>query len=187
MSYFHASLPWTTRAASRWGHWGAQLLVTSIVATVALALRPPPPGNPLALEAPVALFFFVLTSWGFMRQHDRRLCEFCMASLPLDASQVAARYRRRLAVAHIGSDLRITAAYLIVLIASSPVLLNTKLLPTPMAQLVWAAIQASMIYLVLSYRTHRKLQPWCPQCRGGDGGHDHVDAPEPVPTGSHTA
>ena len=186
MSYFAASLPWPVRVASRWGHWGTQILIASVVATIGLALRPPPPGNPLALEAPVALFFLVLASWGFMRHHDRRLCESCMSSLPLDASQVASRYRRRLAVAHLGSDLRITVAYLVVLIASSPVLLNTDLLPTRIAQVVWAAIQCSMIYLVLSYRTHRKLQPWCPQCSGGDGGHDHVDAPEPVPTGSHT-
>jgi hypothetical protein len=40
---------------------------------------------------------------------------------------------------------------------------------------------------VLSYSTHRKLQPWCPQCRGGNGSDEDVDVPEPVPTGSHTA
>ena len=186
MSYFAENLPWRVRVASRWGHWGTQILIASIVAAIGLALRPPPPGNPLALEGPLALFLLVLASWGFMRHHDRRLCEFCMSSLPLDASQVASRYRRRLAVAHLGSDLRITVAYLVVLIASSPVLLNTHLLPTTTARVVWAAIQSTMIYLVLSYRTHRKLQPWCQQCRGGDGGRDHVDAPDPVPTGSHT-
>jgi hypothetical protein len=187
MSYYDFSAPWPARAASRWGHWGAQILVAAILAAIALVLRPPPPGNPLSLEAPIALFFFVLASWGFMRQHDRRLCESCMSTLPLNASEAAARYRRRLAVAHLGSNLPITAAYLVVLIGSSPVLLDTNLLPHPLARYVWAAIQSTMIYLVLSYTTHRRLQPWCPQCRGGDGGREDVDTPDPVPTGSHRA
>ena len=187
MSFYEISEPWPARVAGRWGHWGARILVGSILATIALVLRPPPPENPLSLLGPVALFFFVLASWGFMRQHDRRLCESCMSTLPLDASRSAVRYRRRLAVAHLGSDLRITVAYLVVLIGSSPVLLDTNLLPHPLAEYVWAAIQSTMIYLVLSYTTHRRLQPWCPECRGGDGGLEDVDAPEPIPTGSHTA
>ena len=187
MSYYDASLPWSVRAASRWGHWGAQILVASILGAIALVLRPPPPGNPLSLEAPIALFFFVLASWGFMRQHDRRLCESCMSTLPLNASEVAVRYRRRLALAHFGSNLKFTVVYLVVLIGSSPVLLDTNLLPASIARYVWAAIQSTMIYLVLSYSTHRRLQPWCPQCSGGDGGREDVDAPEPVPTGSSSA
>jgi hypothetical protein len=187
MSYYEMSVPWPARAANRWGHWGARILVASIVASIALVLRPPPPGDPLSLQAPIALFFFVLASWYFMRKHDRRLCESCMSTLPLDASQSAVRFARRLAVAHLGSDLRITITYLVVLIGSSPLLLDTNLLPHPVAEYVWAAIQSSMIYLVLSYTTHRRLQPWCPQCRGGDNGRDDVDAPEPIPTGSHSA
>ncbi len=185
MSYDETSEPWPARVASRWGHWGTQILVVSILATIALVLRPPPPENPLAFEGPIVLFFFVLASWGFMRQHDRRLCELCMSSLPLNASATALRYRRRLAVAHLGTNMRITIAYLIVLIGSSPVLLDTNLVPHPLAEYVWATIQSTMIYLVLSYRTHRRLQPWCPECSGGHGGREDVDAPEPIPTGSH--
>jgi hypothetical protein len=185
MSYYDVGQPWPARAATRWGHWGAQILVASILAAIGLVLRPPPPDNPLALEAPIALFFFVLASWGFMRQHDRRLCESCMSTLPLNASERAVHYRRRLAVAHLGSNVGITISYLVVLVGSSPVLLDSTLLPHPLAQYVWAAIQSTMIYLVLSYTTHRRLQPWCPQCRGGDGGRADVDAPEPIPTGSH--
>ena len=187
MNYFDVSLPWPARVANRWGHWGAQILVVSIMAAIALGVSPPPPDNPLALEGPLALFVLVLASWGFMRKHDRRLCESCMASLPLNASQTAARYRRRFAIAHLGSDLRITVLYLVILIGSSPVLLDTNLLPHPLAQYTWAAIQLTMVYLVLSYSTHRKLQPWCPQCSGGDGGHHDVEAPDPVPSGSHRA
>ena len=186
MSYFDMDLPWPARAAGRWGHWGAQILVAAIVGAIVLALRPPPPGNPLALEAPLALFVVVLMSWYFMRRHDRRLCESCMSALPLDASATAARYRRRFAIAHLASNIRLTVVYLMVLLASSPLLLNTHLLPSGPSRLLWAAIQSTMIYLMLSYSTHRKLQPWCPECRGGDGGREDVTAPDPIPTGSHS-
>jgi hypothetical protein len=38
-----------------------------------------------------------------------------------------------------------------------------------------------MIYLILAYTTHRRLQPWCPWCRS-DGGGEHEDtSPTPPP------
>jgi hypothetical protein len=43
----------------------------------------------------------------------------------------------------------------------------------------WAIIQLSMIYLIMSQSTHRKLQPWCPWCSAGGGGSE-VDEPDPV-------
>ena len=187
MNYFDVSLPWPARVANRLGHWGAQILMASIMAAIVLGVRPLSPENPLSLEAPLLLFVVVLGSWGLMRKHDRRLCESCMSTLPLNASQTAARYGRRFAIAHLASNMRFTVAYLVVLIGSSPVLLDTNLVPHPLAQYLWAAIQLTMVYLVLSYTTHRKLQPWCPQCSGGGGGRDKVEAPEPVPTGSHSA
>lgn len=186
MSSIDIGTPWPARGANQWGHWGAQMLVGAIVATVLLVLRPLPADNPAALFIPVALFLFVIGSWIMMRQHDRRLCEHCMSSMPLDASAVAARYGRRFTFAHLGSNRRWVVGYLVVLIGSNFVLLDTALLPASASRWVWAAVQATMIYLILAYSTHRKLQPWCPQCRD-DGGGDTVDAPEPVPTGSQHA
>ena len=181
MSSFDVSLPWPIRAANRWGHWGAQLLIGAILATIALVLKPLPYDNPIATMAPIALFLLVVASWLLMRQHDRRLCENCIASMPLNASELAARYRRRLTVAHLGSNLRVVIPYFVVLIGSNFFLLGSNLLPGTLGEYTWAAIQSTMIYLVLAYSTHRKLQPWCPQCNGGGDG---VDAPDPVPSGS---
>ena len=51
---------------------------------------------------------------------------------------------------------------------------------------IWAAIQSSMVYLLVSTKSHRLLQPWCPQCRGdGGGGRHDAEAPDPIPQGSH--
>lgn len=185
VTFFSASIPRSNRGFGRWGHWGTRILIGAIVGTIALVLKPLPSDSPGAVLVPVALFSIVIASWLMMRQHDRRLCEDCMSAMPLNASEVATRYRRRFALTHLGSNMRVVAAYLVVLIGSNFVLLDAHLLPATMGRYVWAAIQATMIYLVLSYSTHRKLQPWCGICNGGGGGdNDDVDAPEPVPSGS---
>ena len=36
-----------------------------------------------------------------------------------------------------------------------------------------------MIYLILAYSSHRKLQPWCPWCSGGGGGSEEHKVDEP--------
>ena len=182
MTSFDMSLP-APRAATNWGHWGAQLLIGSIVAAIALVVRPLPPDSPFSIILPVTLFAFVIASWLLMRKHDRRLCETCMASMPLNAEELAVRYKHRFAVAHLAQNRALTVAYLLALLASNFVLLNPSVLPDPLGRYVWALVQTTMIYLILASATHRKLQPWCPQCKGGGGEKEDVDAPEPVPTG----
>jgi hypothetical protein len=186
MSSSDIGMPWSIRGASRWGHWGAQVLIAAIVATISLVLRPLPADSSAALVVPVALFTLVIASWVLMRQHDRRLCEHCVASMPLDAGATAVRYRRRFALTHFSTKRLWVAAYVVILVGSNVVLLNTALLPAPVNRWVWAAVQLTMVYVVLSYSTHRKLQPWCPQCRDGGGTRRTSDAPEPAPTGSRT-
>lgn len=164
--------PWGGRAAARWGHYAPTLLSASICAVVLLRLRPPT--GALALTAPFVLVAFVLTSWLFMRQHDRRLCELCVSAMPLDMSAQAARYQRRLWLVHRGSDPRYVIGYLVVLIGSN-------FLPGTGGQLIWALVQCTMIYLIAAYTAHRRLQPWCPWCRGDGGGGEYEDAPPPAP------
>jgi hypothetical protein len=90
---------------------------------------------------------------------------------------VAARFRRRFAVAHAGSRPSWVILYLGVLIGSN-------FMDFPGSRPLWAAIQATMIYLILSYSTHRRLQPWCPWCRDGGGGSGQdAPIPDPVHTG----
>ena len=62
------------------------------------------------------------------------------------------------------------------------VLIGSSFLPGQSGLLIWALVQTSMIYLILAYATHRRLQPWCPWCQSGDGGgEDDPVSPDPVP------
>ena len=169
------------RAAGVVGHFAPQLLIAMILLAVLIGVHPiGDPTSPAVLALPVLVMFMVLGTWALMRQHDRRLCEHCIASMPLNPSESAARYGRRFWTAHAGSNPRIMLPYLVILLGSN---FLVPLYPTPLARGVWAAIQLSMIYLIKSYATHRRLQPWCPQCQGGDGrSEDDEVIPDPDPS-----
>lgn len=133
--------------------------------------------------SPVLLVGVVIATWVKMRRHDRGLCEHCVKSMPLNPSESAQRYRRRLTTAHLGARKGIVVGYLLVLLSADLLLV---LAPQPLLQaafVLWAAIQSSLIYVVLSHVTHRRLQPWCTEC-GGGGGRDDVDSRNPVPSDS---
>jgi hypothetical protein len=164
-------LPYQGALAARWGHYAPQFLSVAILSAIALGIRPMA-ATPLTALVTVALLVFVLVTWGFLRQHDRRLCESCARSMPLNAAQAAAKCQRRFWLAHTGSNPRVVIPYLAVLI-------GTNFLFSPAGRIVWALVQSSMIYLILAYSSHRKLQPWCPWCSGGGGGtEDTVDEPD---------
>jgi hypothetical protein len=167
-----AGVPWGERLTDRLGHHANALLMASIVGVVVLGLYPLP--GVFAFTMPVALFGVVLLSWVLMRQHDRRLCERCVLSMPLNPSEQAGRYRRRFWMAHTGSEPRFLIPYLVVLISSN-------FATSPIGRIGWALIQLSMVYLILSQSTHRRLQPWCPWCNGGGGGEDVDETPPVLP------
>jgi hypothetical protein len=130
-----ARLPWTARAAERLGHYATDMLMGSIVAVVAIGLFPLP--GILMFTVPITLFAVVLLSWLLMRQHDRRLCEKCVMSMPLNPSEQAQRLKRRFWMAHTGSEPRFLIPYLVVLIASN-------FASTPVGRAGWAIIQLSI-------------------------------------------
>ncbi|MDQ2749109.1 MAG: hypothetical protein ABI775_01245 [Pseudonocardiales bacterium] len=169
-----AAYPWSTRLAVVWGHLAPQALIVSIVGVILLRVNPP--GDPtMALGVSIALITFVVASWLLMRRHDRGLCELCMGAMPLNPSELAVRYKRRFWLSHSGAQPRYVVPYFAVLIGSS-------FLTGQSGLLIWSLVQTSMIYLILAYSTHRRLQPWCPWCRGGGGGgEDEPVAPDPVP------
>jgi hypothetical protein len=157
-------------------------LIVAIAAAIVLGLWPPPAGTPAALLLPAATFALVIVSWFSMRRHDRNLCEICVCAMPLNAAELASRHQRRLALVHAGSKRELVIGYLIVLLGSNVILGEGFY-----ARLCWAAIQSTMIYLVLAYSSHRKLQPWCPWCsEGGGGGDDRAIAPDPMPQGGRS-
>ena len=160
------------RAMERIGHYASEMLIVSIFGAIILGLYPAP--GIFGLTVPIALFGFVILSWLLMRQHDRRLCEACMSSMPLNPAELAARYKYRFLLAHAGGKPRFFVPYLIVLIGSSFEM-------DVIGRYAWAAIQLTMIYLILAQATHRRLQPWCPQCQGGGGGEDVPETPPVLP------
>jgi hypothetical protein len=163
-----------TRVADGWGHVAPEVLCASIVAAILLGLRPPQ--GAFLLTLPLALMAVVLISWLLMRRHDRRLCEQCMAAMPLNAAEQAVKYKRRFWMAHTGAERRFLIPYLAVLIGSN-------FFPGTWGRIAWAVIQTSMIYLILSHVAHRRFQPWCPWCSSGGGGSEREGdvTPPPLP------
>jgi len=159
----------------RWGHHAAQILMFTIAGAIVLGAQPigrTASGQVLSMT----LACFVLATWLAMRQHDRRLCEWCVQDLPLDVEGAANQARYRFRLAHLGNNPGFVVPYLSILIA-------TNFLPGQTGRLVWAIAQSTMIYLVMASDSHRKLQPWCPICREGGGGSDRVEIDPTSPRG----
>jgi hypothetical protein len=169
--------------ASRWGHAGPRIFAGVLGTMAVLAVVPvtyPPGGKPLVSLALIALMVVTLVE---MRKHDRALCERCAADFPLNPAREAETYRRRLATAHLLSERRAATWYLVaVLVACLLPVFAPPSLRTP-ALALWLASLASLVYLMQSGVTHRRLQPWCPHC-GPQGGSDQVETPEPTPLDS---
>ena len=170
----HASFggrPWGERVTGALGHRANTMLASAIVLVVAIQFAPIDPLTALAVS--ITLFAFVILSWLLMREHDRRLCERCVMEMPLNPSAEAKRLHRRFWMAHTGSEPRFLVPYLVVLVSSN---FATS---TTIGRIGWAVVQLSMVYLIISQSTHRRLQPWCPWCSDGGGG-EEVDETPPV-------
>ena len=167
--------PWSERLFERWGHFAPELLITSVALVIFLGFQPA--FGQTGMVASLMLLVFVVTSWLLMRKHDRGLCEHCMTTMPLNPSEQAARYKRRFWMSHTGAERRFLIPYLVVLIGSN-------FFPGLIGRVAWAVIQSSMIFLILSYATHRRLQPWCPWCSEGGGGQEREEpwVPDDLPT-----
>lgn len=180
MSY-SGSATWPS-AVDRWGHFGSRVLIAAICAAIVLGVHPLPSATLAGVFVPLGVAGVAIVSALLMYAHDRRLCEQCMASLPLNPAQSAAQYERRFAVAHMSAQRRFMIGYLAGLLLSNFLLVSPGSRPSPVALALWGACQYSLVYLILAHTTHRRLQPWCPRCRGG--GESLVDTPGPVPSGS---
>ena len=165
------------RFNARWGHFAPQILIVSIGLVIAVGFYPPGPSASLLVG--LGLVFFILGTWVMLRAHDRSLCEHCVRDMPLNPSAQAQRYQRRFWMSHTGAEPRFVLPYIAVLIGSNFFFAGT------VGRIGWALVQASMIYLILSYATHRRLQPWCPWCSSGGGGDEVHDAPDPLPNNDH--
>ncbi len=168
----YARMPWSTRVSDKLGHHATAILIAAILAVIAMGFFPLP--GLFSFTMPIALLAVVLFSWFLMRQHDRRLCEQCVMSMPLNPAEKATRLKRRFWMAHTGSEPRFLIPYLVVLISSN-------FATSTIGRIGWGLMQLSMVYLIMSNSTHRRLQPWCPWCSDGGGGEEVKDTPPVIP------
>jgi hypothetical protein len=161
------------------------VLIAAILTTVALGVLPSPGGSLLVAGVTLVLLVVVVATWVQLRRHDRSLCERCVRSMPVNPSLDAERFHRRLALAHAGSRPGIIGAYLAVLVGADVAVALAPPAMSGVALVLWASVQSTLVYLVLSHVTHRRLQPWCPRCGGGGEGRDEdADDRGPVPSTS---
>jgi hypothetical protein len=158
------------------GHYAPRVLLGVVASLVFLTVAPIPAGvsAQIVFGALLVLMTLTLVLAVAIFSHNRRLCERCIRSVPLNASAVASKYKARFRIAHYFERRAFAAAYLLAVTASSFFGFH------PAGKYPWAVVQASLGYLLLVYATHQRLQPWCPFCRGG-GEHEVVPtSPTPV-------
>ena len=141
-----------------WGHYAGECMIVAIAGQIFAGLYPQRGLTGVVIG--VAIMALLISSFLVMRRHDRRLCETCMAELPLNPEAVVQRQQMRFWVTHTGSEPKYLVPYLVVVFGSS-------FAYNVIGRIPWAIIQATLIYLILAQITHRKLQPWCPWCKNG--------------------
>jgi hypothetical protein len=155
------------------GHYAPWFLAILVGALIALTLLPAV-ASFVPWQAQVVLLAVAVFLGLSILAHNRRLCERCIASLPLDASTVADRYAVRFRVAHLFESRLFALCYLGAVAGSS------FLYSHPVGRYGWAVAQASLVYLLLVYVTHQRLQPWCPHCKNGGEEQTAPTTPSPV-------
>src|SRR5262249_19720593 len=130
------------------GHYAPWLLAAVVVVLIAATLLPGA-ADYVPWEARMVLFAGVLGLALTSFAHSRRLCERCIASLPLDASTVAERYALRFRVAHLFERKLFAVGYVALVVVCS------FLYSDPVGRYGWAATQASLVYLLFVYVTHQ--------------------------------
>lgn len=122
------------------------------------------------------------------RSHDRKLCEPCIAGMPLNPQVDIVKHRRALAVAHSldWAEGRVSYRVMRLLILLAIVGINSIIvaLPRPYSDIASTVVLTlTGVILAWSLQMHGRLEPWCPKCRGDDGGDDTFN-PDPTPTPS---
>ncbi len=117
------------------GHYAPWFLATLVGALVVLTLIPAV-STLVPWQVLLALLVVAFLLGLSILAHNRRLCERCIASLPLDAATVAGRYAVRFRVAHLFESRLFALCYLGALVGSS------LLYSHPVGRYGWAVAEA---------------------------------------------
>jgi len=175
--------PLMRRFSKAWiGHYWMQLLIAYGIALAPLAFLHDS-WSLRATNCVVVIPAIMLFMHGMA--HEVKLCEPCQAKMPLDPAAHAVKRARMLRAIHwlstpVGGRRRSVSRGLLLFIA---LLAVGILLPSgPWGSLGDSAMIDGFFYSwILMSRGHQRLQPWCPQCRWGDGG-EKEPSPEPAPS-----
>jgi hypothetical protein len=152
------------------------------------------PGNIIGILFGLIPFTVFVASMYLVLRHNAYLCETCIARFPLNGSELAVRRANNtiLRFYHVtGKHSRLCSALVLGYIILGSSFSFRDSWQDGLASLPFLLIVPLLIYAA---RTHARLQPWCPWCRGNGGddepspgnppGEDHG---MPVPSGSRSA
>lgn len=112
--------------------------------------------------------------------HFRKLCVKCMEGMPVNGAELAARKRRTLKFRHIKQrTLMIYSAVALTLSFVPPIFFTKHVAVWTFSVLVYTVTLGWGVY---SGHWHRRLLPWCPDCRRGGGGGPREQVPDPLPS-----
>lgn len=149
--------PWVFRLA----HYQPWIVLVMVVANIADHLAPSP-GSDLAAVLTLGLVAAAMvSSW----RHSRSLCLLCVSDIPMDPTTAAREtHRGRLRAFHLTAD--------------RPYLATAAIL-AGIGVSFWWFWAFAMVWTWLAVEAyaghwHRLLEPWCPWCRPGGGGHEDL-------------
>jgi hypothetical protein len=165
------------RAAMWLGHYSTVLLLAAVATSVADDATGQSQGA-LEWAASAVWLAWIAAFTADIGRHQERLCERCIAASPLDPQAAVTRWRGVLRLHHAR---RAGLALLGGIIAWDVV--NSLFRHPPAWALAIDALTA--VVLGASYAVtwqHRRLYPWCPFCRWGEGGAHEVSPDVPSPS-----
>jgi hypothetical protein len=174
------------RLVQRIGHRKARTWLCYVLGDIAAAILCGLFYSPVFL---VALLILVLATGVLImkleEEHDHRLCEACIAEVPLDPGAAVAKADRALRISHWTVDhQRLFRAIMIGFVgfaASVFFFVATGSRASLGFGVADFAVLLGFVWLTRVFNTHRRLHPWCPYCRRrGGGGGLHMPSPEPA-------
>jgi hypothetical protein len=157
-------------------------------AVLAIIGMTPLPDTRIAAVIRTVLVLVLFAGMAAQRSHDRKLCEPCIAAMPLNPQAEIVKHHRALTVAHsldwAAGRVSRRILSLILLLIIWGVAVGVAFMPKPYSSITSVVVLLlTGVVMAWSLQWHGRLQPWCPRCRGDDGGDDTFN-PDPVPAPS---